>query len=218
MAELNTKLFGRKVMKRTSIRLVFCLALMLVSTPLWAAESQEDLAKASQNPVADMVSIPVQSNFNFDYGQDRDKSQIVTNVQPVIPISLNKDWNLITTYHNPDNLHGISLHTRRGSAMCSSPAFSLPQSRASLSGALARFFNSLHIQTPILEATNGVQDPLQLAFFLIKTVLGLLAFLYKTSGPLLVQEAGRIPTLTSSLPNHSSIITCQRPGISHSRQ
>ena len=52
--------------------------------------------QASQNPVADMVSIPVQSNFNFDYGQDRDKSQIVTNVQPVIPIALNKDLNLIT--------------------------------------------------------------------------------------------------------------------------
>lgn len=83
-------------MKRTSIRLVFFLALMLVSTPLWAAESQEELAKASQNPVADLISIPVQSNFNFDYGQDRDKSQIVTNVQPVIPISLNKEWNLIT--------------------------------------------------------------------------------------------------------------------------
>ena len=83
-------------LKRTSIRLVFCLALMLVSTPLWAEESQQDLAKASQNPVADLISIPVQSNFNFDYGQDRDKSQIVTNVQPVIPLSLNKEWNLIT--------------------------------------------------------------------------------------------------------------------------
>jgi hypothetical protein len=43
-----------------------------------------------------MISIPVQSNFNFDYGQDRDKSQIVTNVQPVVPFHLNKEWNLIT--------------------------------------------------------------------------------------------------------------------------
>lgn len=59
-------------------------------------ESAGDLAKAAQNPVADMVSIPVQSNFNFDYGADRDKTQIVTNIQPVIPISLGKDWNLIT--------------------------------------------------------------------------------------------------------------------------
>jgi hypothetical protein len=68
----------------------------LIAAPLWAAESQEELAKAAQNPVANMISIPVQSNFNFDYGQDRDKSQIVTDVQPVIPLSLNKEWNLIT--------------------------------------------------------------------------------------------------------------------------
>jgi hypothetical protein len=59
-------------------------------------ENQEDLAKAAQNPVADMVSIPIQSNFNFDYGADRDKTQIVTNIQPVIPISLSRDWNHIT--------------------------------------------------------------------------------------------------------------------------
>jgi len=59
-------------------------------------ENQGDLAKAAQNPVADMVSVPIQSNFNFDYGADRDKAQIVTNIQPVIPISLSRDWNLIT--------------------------------------------------------------------------------------------------------------------------
>lgn len=59
-------------------------------------ESGGDLAKAAQNPVADMVSIPVQTNFNFDYGLNKDKTQIVTNIQPVIPISLTKDWNLIT--------------------------------------------------------------------------------------------------------------------------
>jgi hypothetical protein len=93
-------------MKRTTIRLVLSLALMLVSTPLWAAEESEtELAKASQNPVANMISIPIQSNFNFNYGADRDKSQIVTNVQPVIPISLNKDWNLITRTINPHHLY-----------------------------------------------------------------------------------------------------------------
>lgn len=59
-------------------------------------ENQEDLAKAAQNPVADMVSIPFQPNFNFGFGTDRKKTQIVTNIQPVIPIKLNKDWNLIT--------------------------------------------------------------------------------------------------------------------------
>jgi hypothetical protein len=83
-------------MKRTTIRLVLSLALMLVSMPLWAADDQAELAKKAQNPVADLISIPIQSNFNFNYGANRDKSQIVTNIQPVVPIALNKDWNLIT--------------------------------------------------------------------------------------------------------------------------
>ena len=142
-------------MRRTTIRWGLFLILVLVCAPLWAAESQEDLAKAAQNPVADMVSIPVQTNFNFDYGADRDKSQIVTNIQPVIPISLGKDWNLITRTIIPSFTRNF-LHTRQGLATYSSPAFSHRQSRANLSGVLARFFNSLHIQTPILGATNGV--------------------------------------------------------------
>ena len=57
-----------EVVKRTTIRWGLFLLLVLVCAPLWAEESQGDLAKASQNPVADLVSIPVQSNFNFDYG------------------------------------------------------------------------------------------------------------------------------------------------------
>jgi len=76
------------------------LMMMLISGPLAAEEEKKmdeaALAKAAQNPIANMVSIPIQSNFNFGYGTDRDKSQIVNNVQPVIPISLNKEWNLIT--------------------------------------------------------------------------------------------------------------------------
>jgi len=59
-------------------------------------ESQtEKLAKETQNPVANLISVPFQNNFNFGIGPN-DATQWVLNVQPVIPISLNKDWNLIT--------------------------------------------------------------------------------------------------------------------------
>jgi hypothetical protein len=53
------------------------------------------LAKAAQNPVADMISFPMQNNTNFGigpYGRDQD----VLNFQPVIPLHLTKKWNLIT--------------------------------------------------------------------------------------------------------------------------
>jgi len=59
------------------------------------AASNADLAKAAQNPVADMISLPFQNNTNFNVGP-YDKTQNVLNVQPVYPVNLNQDWNLIT--------------------------------------------------------------------------------------------------------------------------
>ncbi|MBQ0721054.1 MAG: neuromedin U [Gammaproteobacteria bacterium] len=53
------------------------------------------LAKAAQNPIASMISVPFQNNTNFDVGPEN-KTQNILNIQPVIPFSLNEDWNLIT--------------------------------------------------------------------------------------------------------------------------
>jgi hypothetical protein len=55
----------------------------------------EDLAKKTQNPVADLISLPFQNNINFKVGPD-EKTQNILNIQPVWPVSLNNDWNLIT--------------------------------------------------------------------------------------------------------------------------
>ena len=55
----------------------------------------EKLAKETQNPIANLISVPFQNNFNFGIGPN-DATQWILNVQPVIPITLNKDWNLIT--------------------------------------------------------------------------------------------------------------------------
>jgi hypothetical protein len=60
-----------------------------------AEDQQEELAKAAQNPIAKMISLPFQNNFNFDIGPIG-VTQWNLNVQPVIPISLNENWNLIT--------------------------------------------------------------------------------------------------------------------------
>ena len=46
--------------------------------------SEQDLAKAAQNPVADLISLPFQNNTNFGLG-DYDRTQNVLNIQPVIP-------------------------------------------------------------------------------------------------------------------------------------
>jgi hypothetical protein len=55
----------------------------------------EALAKQAQNPVAALISVPFQNNTNFNVGPE-DGTQNILNIQPVIPITLNKDWNLIT--------------------------------------------------------------------------------------------------------------------------
>ena len=56
------------------------------------SKSAEELAKETQNPVANLISVPFQNNFNFGLGPN-DATQWILNVQPVIPITLNKDWN-----------------------------------------------------------------------------------------------------------------------------
>jgi hypothetical protein len=83
---MNVKMLARLV----------ALALLLGTASLAAAEdSNTELAKKSQNPVADLISIPLQDNIGFGYGPKNDV-QNVLNIQPVIPVSLNKEWNLIT--------------------------------------------------------------------------------------------------------------------------
>jgi hypothetical protein len=83
--------------QRNSAKYLVGVGLLLtcwMSTTSHAASNAE-LAKAAQNPVADMISLPFQNNTNFNFGPF-DKTQNVLNIQPVYPISLNQDWNLIT--------------------------------------------------------------------------------------------------------------------------
>ena len=53
------------------------------------------LAKKLQNPIGDLYSVPFQNNTNFNTGPNKG-TQDILNVQPVIPIHINDDWNVIT--------------------------------------------------------------------------------------------------------------------------
>jgi len=67
----------------------------MLACGLAVAQDTEALAKAVQNPISDLISLPFQWNNNFDVGP-LDKAQHVLNIQPVYPMSLNDDWMLIT--------------------------------------------------------------------------------------------------------------------------
>jgi hypothetical protein len=57
--------------------------------------SGDDLAQQLQNPVASLISVPIQTNVDFGIGPD-DGFRITTNLQPVVPISVNGRWNVIS--------------------------------------------------------------------------------------------------------------------------
>ena len=54
-----------------------------------------ELAKKLQNPIASLISVPIQNNWDFGIGP-KNAMRYTANLQPVIPFSIGKDWNLIT--------------------------------------------------------------------------------------------------------------------------
>jgi hypothetical protein len=68
--------------------------------PAPTADNAEALRKAAQNPIASLISVPIQENWNFNIGP-ADRTQNIMNIQPVIPLSAGKDWNLIIRWITP---------------------------------------------------------------------------------------------------------------------
>lgn len=82
-------------MKSIKYAICCCGALSLLATAVFAQDEAE-LAKKLSNPVASLISVPIQANYDENIGPNEEGSLWKINIQPVIPITLNENWNLIS--------------------------------------------------------------------------------------------------------------------------
>ena len=98
-----------KIVRNTAI------AIALLPGVLSAEMTQEEIAKASQNPLTAMYSLPIQNNTYFG-----DETRNMANIQPVLPFDIGDDWTLVTrtvipvTYDGYSDVWGISDTTFTG--------------------------------------------------------------------------------------------------------
>jgi hypothetical protein len=70
-------------------------ALLLLAGPSAGEDKEVELALKLQNPVAKLISVPIQNNWDFGIGPAQ-AMRYTLNVQPVIPFAISDDWNLVT--------------------------------------------------------------------------------------------------------------------------
>src|SRR5262249_11672064 len=81
-------------MRSSWIAAFLMCGVLAASVPSFAADDSQELAKKLNNPISNLVSLPVQFNWEFGEGPDEDTWEI-TNIQPVVPFPITKGTNMI---------------------------------------------------------------------------------------------------------------------------
>lgn len=75
---------------------LLCAVVLWGAAPVAAQDDAQELAKRLSNPVASLISVPLQLNFDDRIGSEDAGERLTLNLQPVVPIRLNEEWNLIS--------------------------------------------------------------------------------------------------------------------------
>ncbi len=89
---------AKPFLRRREFRVTLCIMLLAMSVLCWGAvpvRAQEEEAHQAQNPIANLISVPFENDFNPHTGIHREFSYVLE-VKPVVPFHLSEDWNLIT--------------------------------------------------------------------------------------------------------------------------
>jgi len=175
-------------------RLTLLCLLALTASTAYAEESDAEIAKKLNNPVASLISVPFQMNWDFRMGPLDQGSQFKLNFQPVVPLQLNQNWNLIirtiVPYINQEDVYKGPIPKYPGLPEDVLNDFS-GRARDDLDRAAEKAFNKAARKRPVDHHQDGLGDVTQSFFFSPKEPVGgwILGF-----GPVL-----NYPTATDSL-------------------
>jgi len=83
-------------MRMSHRRIPASILLIAVSLVAHGESGDADLAQKLANPLANLISLPIQMNIDQDLGPGNDGTKVATNVQPVIPFDFSDGWSLIS--------------------------------------------------------------------------------------------------------------------------
>ncbi len=73
-----------------------CLLSLYAAPGAWAQADPAEVARKLNNPIASLISLPMQLNYDTALGPDGEGDRFLMDVQPVIPIGISENWNLIS--------------------------------------------------------------------------------------------------------------------------
>jgi hypothetical protein len=112
MTPIDATAWVRCIAVRATCGIILGLTLLFADVQSTRAQEISDIAKQAQNPIASMISVPLENDFNPHTGIDK-KDSYVFELKPVVPFRLSDDWNLITrtiipVIQVPDLAPGVS--------------------------------------------------------------------------------------------------------------